>query len=262
MDNKLLAWGEKELTTAGISNALMESLWLLRSAKDDAETFEKSVRERKNGKPLAYILGTQEFEGLTFKVNDSVLIPRQETMVLISEALDRLKKMPAPKNVLDVGTGSGNVAISLALGDKEATITATDLSDAAIEMAKENASTLKVSDRISFMKSDILDSVKGKFDMIVSNPPYIKTDDIPHLQREIQHEPHMSLDGGPDGLRLIEKLARQAREFINPQGYLLMEVAYNKSPDVVELLKNLGYVKIHSCKDDAGLGRVVIGQQP
>lgn len=260
MDNKRLAWGERELIAAGVSNALMESLWLLRALGDEIGKFEKAIAERGGGKPLAYILGTQEFEGRIFRVNESVLIPRQETMVLIQESIELLKKMSPPKRVLDLGTGSGVVAISLALDDPTAQVAASDLSEAALVLARENASLNGVGEKISFFQSDLLDSVPGKFDMIVSNPPYIKTDDIPRLQRELHHEPLMALDGGTDGLRLITKLAGASLKVLNPRGFLIMEVGYNQSPDAASLLRRLGYANVRSSKDDAGMGRVVIGR--
>ena len=260
MDNKRLAWGDKELSSKGIPNSLQESLWMLRAFGEEVGKFEKAIAERGEGKPLAYILWTQEFEWLIFRVDESVLIPRQETMVLISEALDLLKKMPPPKRTLDLGTGSGVVAISLALKDPSAQISASDLSETALALAGKNAALNGVLDKISFFRSDMLDSATGRFDMIVSNPPYIRTGDIPRLQKELQHEPHMALDGGADGLFLITKLAKASLKSLNPGGYLIMEVGYNQSPAVAALLRNLGYSDVRSSKDDAGMGRVVIGQ--
>jgi len=261
MDNKRLVWGERELSTAGVSNALMESLWLLRAFGDEDGKFEKAVSERGGGKPIAYILGTQEFEGRIYRVNESVLIPRQETMVLVQESLNLLKKMTSPKQVLDLGTGSGVVAISLALEDPSAQISASDLSATALTLARENAELHGALGKISFFQSDLLDSIPGKFDMIVSNPPYIKTNDIPQLQRELHHEPLMALDGGADGLHMITKLAQAALKYLNPRGFLIMEVGSSQSPNVTELLKNLGYANVRSSKDDAGMGRVVLGQR-
>ena len=260
MDSERLAWGEKELSSKGVSNPLMESLWMLRAFGDVSGKFEKAIAERGGGKPLAYILGTQEFEGHIFKVNESVLIPRQETMVLVMESLQLLRKMPKPRRVLDLGTGAGSVAVCLALEDPEAQVCASDLSETALALARENAESNGAGGRITFFKSDLLDSVPGKFDMIVSNPPYIKTDDIPGLQRELHHEPLMALDGGTDGLLLITKLAKASLTRLNPGGFLVMEVGYNMSPAVSALLEKLGYSNVRSSKDDAGMGRVVIGR--
>ncbi|OGR86445.1 MAG: protein-(glutamine-N5) methyltransferase, release factor-specific [Elusimicrobia bacterium RIFCSPLOWO2_01_FULL_60_11] len=260
IDNKRLTWGEKELSAKGVPNPLMESLWLLRAFGDETGKFEAAVKERGGGKPLAYILGTQEFEGHVFKVNESVLIPRQETMVLVQESLQLLRKMPRPLRVLDLGTGSGSVAVCLASEDPTAQVYASDLSETALSLARENASLNGVGGRITFFKSDLLDSAPVKFDMIVSNPPYIKTDDIPRLQKELRHEPFMALDGGTDGMLLITKLARTALTILNPRGFLVMEVGYNMSPAVSALLTELGYAGVRSSKDDAGMGRVVIGQ--
>ena len=262
MDSKRLAWGEKELTTAGVSNALMESLWLLRAFGGEGKKFEDAIAERGGGKPLAYILGTQEFEGHTFLVSESVLIPRQETMVLFYEAVKILRTLPSGRRTLDLGTGSGILAISLALEDPSLQVEASDLSAEAVALAKENARLNGVAERITFFCSDLLKSVTGKFDMIVSNPPYIKTGDIPGLQRELHHEPFMALDGGPDGLRLIRILAKQALEVLHPRGFLLMEVGAKQSPEVSVLLKGLGYSNVRTRNDDAGLGRVVTAQTP
>ncbi len=252
--------GEKELEQAGIENARMEALWLFRASGGNSEIFRKHIDERKTGRPLAYILGTQDFEGREFLVNESVLIPRQDTGVLVRSALAHIHKQNKKIKVLDLGTGSGIIAVTLALESPDASVTAADKSAQAIETARANAERLGASGKITFIESDLFGSLTEKFDMIVSNPPYIKTEAIPSLQREIQFEPRLALDGGTDGTDLIRKILQGAPSFLNAGGILMMEVGYDQSKKVLEMMKDRPYKNLAVYKDDSGIERVVSGE--
>ncbi len=249
----------KTLADAGVDNAQMEALWLFRGANEDPATFQTFISARKTGKPLAYILGTQDFMGREFYVDESVLIPRPETETLTREAISRLKSMEGEPRVLDLGTGSGIIAVTIAL-ECRIKMSALDKSPAAIRTARRNAARHKIEKPISFMESDGFDSLSEKFDMIVSNPPYVKTAEISLLQKEIQFEPRLALDGGEDGFSLIEKIIRDSSRFLNENGQLLMEVGMGQPPRALELMRKAGFKNLSAFKDDAGIERVVAGE--
>lgn len=207
---------------------------------DHAEVFARLVEERAKGKPLQYITGRQEFFGLDFEVTPDVLIPRPETELLVETALTLLTNSDAL--ICDVGTGSGCVAVSLLHERQNARGVAIDISPAAIEVAKRNAATHKVSARLEFLFSDCFAEVKPEtlFDVIVSNPPYIPAGDLKGLQREVRdHEPHLALDAGADGLSIIRRLLTDAGAFLKTGGYLLFEIGFDQSAAVQALIAPL-----------------------
>lgn len=196
------------------------------------ELFNSYLSQKLIGQPLQYILKTQPFCGYNFEVNPSVLIPRPETEELVAGAVLRAK---TPLKILDMCTGSGCIACVLALEFTQAAVTAADVSAAALNTAAQNARNLNVKN-ITFINSDLFANIDGKFDIIVTNPPYIPTEDLKGLQAEVRCEPALALDGGPDGLTLIKRIINAAPAHLNPGGLLAMEFGINEGPQIAALL--------------------------
>ncbi|MBR2616635.1 MAG: peptide chain release factor N(5)-glutamine methyltransferase [Clostridia bacterium] len=208
------------------------------------------IQARATGKPLAYVLGTAEFYGLTVKVDERVLIPRPETELLTERVIAELNE---GDTVLDLCTGSGAIAITLAKNTK-ATVFASDISEEALTLAKENANSLGA--EITFIQSDLFDEIDQKFNVIVSNPPYIPSADIETLDREVKdYEPRLALDGGADGLDYYREIAKNARKFLEKEGVLYLEIGVNQAEAVEELLKKHYEVTIYP--DYQGILRMV-----
>ena len=211
------------------------------------------VRQRGTGIPLQHLLGTVEFCGKTFKSDARALIPRPETELLVERALT----YPAPASILDVATGSGVIALSLALGRPEASVTATDISPEALSLAKENAILLSI-DRITFHEADLLPPPEaGTFDLITANLPYIPAAEIAGLSREVRHDPILALDGGPEGLDLIVRLAPLALERLTSGGHLLLEIGIDQSEAVMACLAGHNYRDIKALPDYQGIPRFI-----
>ena len=218
--------------------------------------FLASIKRREAKEPLQYIMGKWEFMGLEFITDNRALIPRPETELMVEEAITHIKKLHRPAKVLDVCTGSGCIAISIAkLTDAD--VTAIDISQDALALATENAALHQLQDRIKFVQSDLLHGLKIQtFDIIISNPPYIPSGDIGSLQQELSHEPILALDGGPDGLDLYRQLIPQSMKYLSPGGVLLLEIG----PQAVEtIMLGAGYGMIRTIKDYAGLPRILVG---
>jgi len=210
------------------------------------------IRKRGTGIPLQHLLGTVEFCGRTFRSDARALIPRPETEQLVERALTY-----APlTSILDVATGSGVIALSLALERPEASITATDISPEALSLARENASLLGT-DRISFQEADLLPPGEELFDLITANLPYIPSAEIPTLSREVQHDPLLALDGGADGLDLVRRLAPLAASRLIPGGHLLLEIGMGQSEAVSECLAGHNYRDIVALPDYQGTLRFI-----
>ncbi|WP_374337397.1 peptide chain release factor N(5)-glutamine methyltransferase [Leeia sp.] len=222
--------------------------------------FATLVQRRLAGEPIAYLLESREFYGRPFRVTPAVLIPRPDTELLIEQALAHLPADP-PLQVLDVGTGSGCIAITLALERPQWQLTALDLSDAALQVAQNNARRLGAA--VRFVHSDYLSAVTGQqFDAIVSNPPYIPQGD-PHLQQgDLRYEPASALTDGADGLQAYRALAQQAKACLRPGGWLLVEHGYDQGETVPALLQQAGWQQIHLHHDLAGQARVTCAQRP
>lgn len=250
------------------------SLFLKAEEEVDPETEEKYmelIRRRAERIPLQHITGVQEFMGYTFRVNPHVLIPRQDTETLVTEAAKTIQSTPREKlsffeklkgrkewDVLDLCCGSGAVGISLAKICSNVKVTATDISAEAVETAEANAEDLRV--KVRFITGDMFEPVKGrKFDMIVSNPPYIRTNMISILQEEVKdHEPLNALDGGRDGLDFYRTIVEKAADFLKPEGFLLMEIGHDQGEDLRKMLKDSGkYSPAVVIKDLPGRDRVV-----
>ncbi len=212
--------------------------------------FFKGIKKLAKGIPLQHITHSQEFMKMTFYVNEDVLIPRPDTEILVEEVIKIAKRINA-KKILDLCTGSGAIAISLAKYIEESQITAVDISDKAISVAKLNAKNNNVENQITFVESDLFKQLpKEKYDIIVSNPPYIKKEIIKSLDKEVQNEPKIALDGGYDGLDFYRKIISNADEFLKFTGYVCLEIGYDQKEDVLELLKNEGKYVDTSCKKD------------
>lgn len=235
------------------------------SDEEKLKEYLEMITLRSNRIPLQHITNTQEFMGLSFYVDENVLCPRQDTECLVELALSIISKNEFEKdciNVLDMCTGSGCIAVSIkTLGDKEMCMTAVDLSISALDVAKRNAISNK-SD-ISFIHSNLFDNVDNiGYDMIVSNPPYIKTKDIEELMDEVkQHEPLMALDGYEDGLYFYRMITDKATEYLNQGGYLLYEIGFDQGEEVKTILLENGFDDIEIIKDLAGLDRIVKGRK-
>lgn len=219
----------------------------------------RCIDKLKKGYPIEHITHQKEFMKLNFFVNGDVLIPRQDTEILVEEVIKISKEMKV-KKILDLCTGSGAIAVSLAKYLSDVEITAIDISHKAIKTAKKNAVFHKVEDRITFLESDLFGNLKNqKYDLIVSNPPYIKKDLIKKLDKQVQKEPYIALDGGYDGLDFYRKIIKEAYEYLKYGGYLCLEIGYDQKDDVIDLInKEHQYSKTYVKKDLCNNDRVVI----
>lgn len=227
----------------------------------DLKAYLNLMTIRAKGKPLQYITGHQEFMSLDFIVGEEVLIPRSDTEVLVEAVIAEAKKRGQEKSeILDIGTGSGCIAISLAHYIAQSLVTAVDISPKALEMAKMNAAQLKVRDKITFIESSLFSELIFKFDIIVSNPPYIETDQIRTLQTEVKdYEPMNALDGGMDGLDFYREIVTKAPDYLKPHGLLAFEVGYTQADEVRQMMKK-EFEDIVILKDLSGNDRVVMGR--
>ena len=214
--------------------------------------------------PQQYIEGIVNFFGYDFEVTRDVLIPRPETEIAVEEAIACARRFVghASIDILDLGTGSGNMSISLTKEIKKSKIMASDISERAIELARKNAYVHGVSDRIEFIVSDLFENICAAFDIIVSNPPYIARDEMASLPPEVLSEPVISLDGGDGGLDVIRVLIAQAARFLKPGGFLVIEIGYNQADAVRHLMNaSCGLRLIHIRRDYAGIERVAVAQR-
>lgn len=215
----------------------------------------ENIKQRACGTPFAYITGEQEFYGLKFFVNENVLIPRADTEILVEYAISA-----GGKNVLDICTGSGCIAISLAKNMPDSHVTAVDISRGALETAKKNASQNRC-DNVSFFETDILSEIPiGKFDLIVSNPPYIEKAELSSLMKDvIEYEPRLALDGGEDGLIFYKRICDIAPQILEKGGVLAFEIGYNQYESVYEIMKE-NFTEIGYKEDLSGIKRVLYGK--
>lgn len=221
------------------------------------ESYQDLLRRRAEHVPLQYLTGEQEFMGHPFLVNPGVLIPRQDTEILVEEAL---KVAADGMTVLDLCTGSGCIIISIAKAVPGIAAVASDLSGDAVAMAEENARRNGVS--VKFETGNLFEPLTGTYDLIVSNPPYIRTSEIAELMPEVRDfEPEMALDGREDGLFFYRTIIEEAENYLNPGGYLMFEIGYDQGEAVSELMRQAGYQEVTVIKDLAGLDRVVTGKE-
>ncbi len=213
--------------------------------------YEENLQKIIQGKPLQYITHSQEFMGLDFYVDENVLIPQPDTEILVELALEKIQSIKEQKiQILDLCTGSGAIGISLAKQFKEIAqnnkemeeyqIIATDISEKALEIANKNAMKNQVQNQIQFIKSDMFYNLKEmKFDMIVSNPPYIETEVIETLSKEVKQEPRIALDGGEDGLRFYRIILENAKQYLRKEAYVLIEIGYDQGEKIIKLWQEL-----------------------
>jgi release factor glutamine methyltransferase len=226
--------------------------------EEELAPLRELVRRRGQGEPLQHLLGTVEFCGQTFLCDKRALVPRPETEQLV-ELLKSKIQNPKPK-ILDIGTGSGVIALSLATKFPEATVTAIDVSNEALELARENAERLALSHRIEFFKSDLLLYVSDVYDLIVANLPYIASADRAALSREVRHDPEIALFGGERGDEMVRKLIETARSHLAPGGLLALEVGLGQADDLAALMAQKKYQDIRTEADYAGVKRFLFGR--
>lgn len=230
--------------------------------KDELATYRGLIQRRLSGEPTQYLVGAKEFYGRRFAVDPRVLIPRSETELLVEAVLHDVKK-DAPSRVLDVCTGSGCIAVTIAAERPQSSVWATDLMPGALEVARSNAEAHQVDSRVTFFQGDLLAPLPegSTFEVIVSNPPYVKTGDLKTLQREVQREPKEALDGGPEGVTLIARLVKDALPRLKPGGLLAMEIGEDEGAAVKELLVRAGYHDVKIEKDLARHERLALGRR-
>jgi release factor glutamine methyltransferase len=221
------------------------------------------VERRAAGEPIQYITGEQEFYGLPFHVNHNVLIPRPETEGLVERVLELAAGFARPR-IVDVGTGSGAIAVALAANLPQATVTAIDISEAALEVARINAERNGVADRIRFTQCDLLAPfAAGSFEFVVSNPPYVPSADRDSLAAEVRdHEPHMALFAGEDGLAIYRRLIPAAHAVLAAGGWLALEIGCGQAEAMRGLLAEAGFVQIEFARDLQGIERVATARRP
>ncbi len=234
--------------------------------REDAARLDAFAQRRLTGEPVARILGTKEFWGLPLKLSAETLVPRPDTETVVEAALDILRaegRAKASLRIADLGTGSGAILLALLSELPNATGVGTDLSAAALDTAKANAQALGVVPRADFILCDYAESLTGSFDLMVSNPPYVRRADIASLAPEVRdHDPHLALDGGDDGLKAYRRIAPQAERLLSSHGLLVLEVGQGQAGDVVRLVAAAGLTVASPPKTDlAGIGRAVIARK-
>ena len=238
--NTLLCHGDREVSEA------------------EEEQYRKALEQRAVHVPLQHLLGYQDFMGLRFQVNEHVLIPRQDTEILVEEAMRYLHD---GMRILDLCTGSGCILLSLLHYSNDCEGTGVDISKEALQVAALNAELLGI--KADFLKSDLYEKVTGKFDLLVSNPPYIERKVIPTLMEEVrEYDPYIALDGGEDGLDFYRRIIGGAQDYLKRGGQILMEIGSGQAKAVSELRREAGFKEIDVCRDFAGLDRVVSGRLP
>lgn len=265
--------GIMRLTEAGIEEAKSDTLLLLdgicqvtrndillhgEAVLDDglAQAFEEALTRRCKRIPVQYITGVQNFMGLDFSVNENVLIPRFDTEILVEEVM---KHLHDGFSILDMCTGSGCILLSLLHYSNNCVGVGVDVSEAALAVAKQNCEKLGLT--ASFLQSNLFEKVEGTYDIIVSNPPYIKTNVIPTLMEEVKgHEPMLALDGMEDGLYFYRKIVDECPDYLCRGGMLFFEIGYDQGEAVSRLMKETGFKEVCVIKDYAGLDRVVLGR--
>ena len=232
----------------------------------DKHRYYLAIIEIIQGIPLQYITNSQEFYGIQMYVNENVLIPQPDTEILVQEVIKIIEQKNKNKEqkdieILDMCTGSGCIAVAIATNVQNVNAMLADISREALEIAKVNAQYTNTTEKFKFIQTNMFEKVEKKFDIIVSNPPYIETDTIKSLNKQVQNEPLLALDGGEDGLKFYRILVNEGYKYLNKDGYLCMEIGYNQKQKVEELLKqNEKYTSIYTLKDFNGNDRVVIAK--
>lgn len=273
--------GRRILEQAGLPDAALDARFLLEEVcgtnlqtflvfpekkvtEEEVNQYRAFIQRRKDREPTAMILGEWDFMGLTFRLNKSTLIPEQDTEVLVETALEELKRRglgEAPLRILDLCTGSGCILLSLLHELRNAGGLGTDLSGEALEAARENAVRLGLQERAAFRQGDLWEPVGDeRFDLIVSNPPYVPTDVIPTLEPEVRcGEPYAALDGGEDGLVFYRRILKEAAGHLKPSGIIIVESGFDEAAQISALMQDQKLRGIRTVKDYGGLDRVVLG---
>lgn len=273
--------GRRILEQAGLPDAALDARFLLEEVcgtnlqtllvfpekkvtEEEVNQYRAFIQRRKDREPTAMILGEWDFMGLTFRLNKSTLIPEQDTEVLVETALEELKRRglgEAPLRILDLCTGSGCILLSLLHELRNAGGLGTDLSEEALEAARENAVRLGLQERAAFRQGDLWEPVGDeRFDLIVSNPPYVPTEVIPTLEPEVRcGEPYAALDGGEDGLVFYRRIMREAAGHLKPSGIIIVESGFDEAPQIAALMQDQKLRGIRTVQDYGGLDRVVLG---
>ena len=273
--------GRRILEQAGLPDAALDARFLLEEVcgtnlqtllvfpekkvtEEEVNQYRAFIQRRKDREPTAMILGEWDFMGLTFRLNKSTLIPEQDTEVLVETALEELKRRgpgEAPLRILDLCTGSGCILLSLLHELRNAGGLGTDLSEEALEAARENAVRLGLQERAAFRQGDLWEPVGDeRFDLIVSNPPYVPTEVIPTLEPEVRcGEPYAALDGGEDGLVFYRRIMREAAGHLKPSGIIIVESGFDEAAQIAALMQDQKLRGIRTVKDYGGLDRVVLG---
>ena len=278
--NELIEYGKKTLKENNIEdyNIIAKSLtkYILNfdensliSKQDESIDEDEKIRyylaliEIAQGMPLQYITNKQEFFGYEFYVDKNVLIPQPDTEILVEEVLDIIDRYDDNIKILDMCTGSGCIGICLGIKNPDEKITLLDISKEALNVAKKNASNLILDDsNIEFIESDMFENIEEEYDIITVNPPYIETDELERLDKQVLNEPLLALNGGKDGLDYYKILADEAHKYLSDNGYLCMEIGYNQKDKVIDILEKTGnYKNIYSKKDLSGNDRIVIAQR-
>ena len=272
---EILKYGKEELIENNIEDAsiiakeLAEYIFKITRAqiianndmefsKDQTDNYINSIKKISIGIPIQYITNNQEFMNLNFYVDENVLIPQPDTETLVEEVINEYKEKKC--EILDLCTGSGAIAISLAKYINKSNIVASDISMKALQIAKLNAEKNLVRKKIEFIESDMFDKIyKDDFDIIVSNPPYIKTKVIEKLDRQVKNEPYIALDGGADGLKFYKIIIENAYKYIKNEGKVFLEIGYDQKNELINLFKeNNHYENIYSKKDLGGNDRIIV----
>lgn len=247
---------ETELILTSIRNCRRVDLYIDPKPLDSFETkqLEEFQQRRANHEPLQYILGSCEFMGLKLQIDPRALIPRPETEILVETVLEKARSLVSP-NILDIGTGSGNIAIALAKHVKECRVTAVDFSQDCLDLALANARMNSVQERIRFVQSDSFSSLEPKdfgevFDIIVSNPPYISTSELESLPPEICYEPRAALDGGKDGLEFYRRIFAECQAFLKPKGWLFLEIGSMQANELERILGSFLHLELWELRED------------
>ncbi|BDR65907.1 release factor glutamine methyltransferase [Clostridium tetani] len=275
----LLSEGIKSLKEVGIESYILESQLLLgkvinkdrlfiminkdyKVSEEEKNQYLKLIDIRKEKMPIKYILGTCEFMGLSFKIREGVLIPRPDTEILVEKSIEIIRKNHY-KNISDVCCGSGIIGISIATFVDKVNVECFDVEEIPLKVTEENIKLNRLEGKVKVFKSNLLEyAIKNsiKYDMIVSNPPYIKKREITNLMEDVKnYEPHIALDGGEDGLYFYKNIVKQSKHLLNPGGTIAFEIGYDQKEEVSYILESNGFVNIECYKDLAGLDRVVIG---
>lgn len=256
---------EAELLFTELLNCDRASLYLNRDSilnKEKLFSVSSALKRRIKGEPIQYIIGKTEFMGLEFKVTLDVLIPRPETEILVEAAIKITRLIGEEVRILDLGTGSGCIAVSLAKLLPKAKVTATDISPEALKVALENARSNNVD--IDFFQGDLFGTCNLTpitYDLIISNPPYIRSSEIKKLQPEVQYEPPIALDGGKEGLDFYKRIINDTPRYLKKKGFLILEIGFDQKDDLKKNLQNSGYFEIiEVIKDYNNIDRVVVAK--